>query len=153
MLDHDALRAYRDVDQIFRLPIMAFAIEKSVAFAFQDIQHGSTGCFLRAASPARRDFLLEYDHGANRRVVEGGMQEPLHFSLTIIFPGEIAALNKPGALALMLPLAIAQLIEPFEQVFFSVGVGDAHILFRLADFIHRGLRALFLALKSGWFSI
>ena len=27
MLDHDALRTYRDVDQIFRLPVVAFAIE------------------------------------------------------------------------------------------------------------------------------
>jgi hypothetical protein len=57
------------------------------------------------------------------------MQEPLHFALTIIFPGEVAAFDEPGALALMLPLAIAQSKQPFEQVFSSVGVGDANILF------------------------
>ena len=80
------------------------------------------------------------------------MQKPLHFSLTVIFPGEVAAFDEPSALALMLPLAIAQFIEPFEQVFFFIRIADANILFYWADLIHRGLRALFLALKSGWFS-
>jgi hypothetical protein len=65
------------------------------------------------------------------------VQEPLHFALTIIFPGKIAAFDEPSALALVLPLAIAQLIQPFEQVFASVGVGDADIFFGRADFIHR----------------
>ena len=32
--NHDALRAYRNIHQIFRLPVVAFAIEKGVAFAF-----------------------------------------------------------------------------------------------------------------------
>src|SRR5262249_135317 len=81
------------------------------------------------------------------------MQKPLHFALTIILPGKVAAFDKPGALALMLPLAIAQLIEPFEQVFAAVGVSDAYVLFCRADFIHRALRPALLALKSGWFSI
>jgi hypothetical protein len=80
------------------------------------------------------------------------MQKPLHFALAIIFPGKIAAFDEPSALALVLPLAIAQLIQPFEQIFASVGVRDANILFSCAGFIHRGLRALFLDLKSGWFS-
>src|SRR5439155_25545791 len=152
VLDYDALRTYRNVDQIFRLPVVAFAVEKGVAFACQDIQHRSPGCFLCAASAARRDFLLEHDHGANRRVVEGGMQKPLHFALTIIFPGKVAAFDEAGALALMLPLGIAQLIQPLEQVFGSVRVGDANILFGCADFMHRERRALVLALKSGWLS-
>src|SRR5262249_61563115 len=99
MLDHDALGAYRNIDQVFRLPVVAFAIEKGVASAFQDIQNRSPGCFLRAASPARRDLLLEYEHGANRRVVKGRMQKPFHFALTVILPGEVAAFNEPGASA------------------------------------------------------
>src|SRR4029077_9621743 len=81
------------------------------------------------------------------------MQEPLHFALTVIFPRQVAAFDEPCALALVLPLAIAQSIEPFEQVLGSVGVGAANILFGRADFIHRALRRSVLALKSGWFSI
>jgi hypothetical protein len=42
------------------------------------------------------------------------MQKPLHFALSVIFPGKIAAFDEPSALALVLPLAIAQLIQPFE---------------------------------------
>ena len=48
MLGDNPVRTYRDVDQIFRLPVVAFTIEKGVAFAFQDIQHRSPRCFLRA---------------------------------------------------------------------------------------------------------
>src|SRR4029077_17088749 len=129
MLDHDTLRTYWDVDQIFRLPVVTFAIKKSVAFAFQDIQHRSPGCFLRATSPARRDFLLEHDHRANRSIIESGMQKPLHFTLTVVFPRQVPPLDEPRTLALMLPLPIPQLIEPFEQVFFSVRLRDANILF------------------------
>src|SRR6266404_5875427 len=104
MLDYNPLRTYRDVDQIFRLPIVAFPIEKRVAFAFQDIQDRSAGCFLRAASAARRDFLLEHDHGANRRIIESGMQKPFHFTLTVVFPRQVPPLDEPGALTLVLPL-------------------------------------------------
>jgi hypothetical protein len=57
------------------------------------------------------------------------VQKPLHFALTIIFPGKVASFDEPSALALMLPLAIAQLIEPFEQIFASVGERDTNILF------------------------
>ena len=56
------------------------------------------------------------------------MQKPFHFALTIVFPGEIAALDEPGAFALLLTLAVAQLIEPFEQVPAPIGIGGAKIL-------------------------
>ena len=81
------------------------------------------------------------------------MQEPLHFPLTIVFPGQIAALDEPGALALVLTLAIAQLIQPFEQVFVALGVGRADIFIGGAELYSSAeLRTIFLALKSGWFS-
>src|SRR5206468_1252402 len=81
------------------------------------------------------------------------MQKPFHFTLTIIFPGDVAAIDEPGALTLVLRLALAQSIEPFEQVFFSVHARDANIFVARAVFIHRALRRLVLASKSGWFSI
>src|SRR5262245_40887389 len=152
MLNHHTFRTYRNIDKILCLPVVAHAVEKGVAFAFQDVQHRSPGCFLRAATTARRDLLLEHDHRADRGVVESGMQKPLHFPLTIVFPGKVAAFDQPRALALMLPLAIAQLIKPLEQILGSIGIGGAKILFHGMKLIHRALRALGFALKSGWFS-
>src|SRR5882724_2057431 len=101
MLNNDTVTTYRYIDEIFRLPVVADTVEQGVTLAFQYIQNAAARCLLSAAPPARRDFLFEHDHRSNRCCIKGGVQKPLHFALTVVFPRQVAALDEPGALALV----------------------------------------------------
>src|SRR4051794_27871009 len=104
MLHDDSLALQRQVDRIAGAPIVPRTVENRVARAFQDIERLPT---LEAQTPgaaARGQDLAEKHQGGESRVLDRGVQVPLHLAERIRLDRQFVAANDLDGGAL--PLAL-----------------------------------------------